>query len=401
MPIHNPVEQVYTVDDSNNDNGTGVAPVVAPTGSDNIALGQAALDSFNALTDDENIAFGKEALKNHAVGGVSYFAMLAIGTLAGTSLTGNNSKSLLIGYESAENAADIANSIFLGDGSGNSADTVTDSIFIGSDSAASSLTSSLDIAIGSSAFQNTSNTTLNIGIGNGALSGVDAGAFAGDSNIGIGTSVLSGEPFTANAVSGDFNVALGDGIFRDLQSGSNNIGIGKDSGHLSALRTGSDGVYIGNAARSTIAGADNAVAIGTGARVGDDDCMALGLNAFANAARSIQIGAGTNSVADSVQTSARFRASGGIDVDGTNTGTVGAVTINKHAGRVNIAAATASLVVTNNTVTAASHVLAILSTNDATAVIGSVVPGAGSFTIHMSANATAQSTIDFFVLDNA
>ena len=86
-------------------------------------------------------------------------------------------------------------------------------------------------------------------------------------------------------------------------------------------------------------------------------------------------------------------------IDYTNTATVGAVTINKAAGRVNIAASGTSVVVTNSLVTAASHVLAIVSQNDATAQVLNVVPAAGSFTITLQAAATAQVSIDFFVIN--
>ena len=87
-----------------------------------------------------------------------------------------------------------------------------------------------------------------------------------------------------------------------------------------------------------------------------------------------------------------------IFFDYTNTATVGAVTINKAAGRVNIAAAGTSVVVTNSLVTAASHVFAVMSTADATGRVTSVVPGAGSFTINTVA-VTAQSSFDFFVVN--
>lgn len=85
-------------------------------------------------------------------------------------------------------------------------------------------------------------------------------------------------------------------------------------------------------------------------------------------------------------------------MDYTNTGTVGAVTISKAAGRVNIAAAGSSVVVTNTLVTAASHVLANASTNDATCWVKSVVPAAGSFTLTTNANCTAQTSFDFLVI---
>lgn len=86
-------------------------------------------------------------------------------------------------------------------------------------------------------------------------------------------------------------------------------------------------------------------------------------------------------------------------VDFTNTGTVGAVTISKASGRVNIAAAGTSIVVTNTLVTAAAHVMAVASTNDATCWVKSVVPAAGSFTLTTNAACTAQTSFDFFLIN--
>lgn len=84
--------------------------------------------------------------------------------------------------------------------------------------------------------------------------------------------------------------------------------------------------------------------------------------------------------------------------DYTDTGVVGAVTINKMAGRVNIAAGGTSVVVTNSLVTAASKVIAIAATNDATAHVSNVVRSAGSFTINVTAT-TAQTAFDFIVFN--
>lgn len=89
---------------------------------------------------------------------------------------------------------------------------------------------------------------------------------------------------------------------------------------------------------------------------------------------------------------------GQVFVDYTNTSTVGAVTINKASGRVNIAASGTSVVVTNSLVTAASHVMAVMSTADSTGHVISVVPAAGSFTINTVA-VTAQTSFDFFVIN--
>ena len=86
-------------------------------------------------------------------------------------------------------------------------------------------------------------------------------------------------------------------------------------------------------------------------------------------------------------------------LDYTNTGTVGAVTINKAAGRVNIAAAGTSVVVTNSFATANAEIMAVASVNDATCWVKSVVPAAGSFTITTNAACTAQTAFSYFIVN--
>lgn len=85
-------------------------------------------------------------------------------------------------------------------------------------------------------------------------------------------------------------------------------------------------------------------------------------------------------------------------IDYTVTGTVGAVTINKSSGRCIVAAAAASVVVTNSNVTANSIIMVTIAQNDATAVIKNVVAAAGSFTITLNAAATANTAVNFFVV---
>jgi hypothetical protein len=87
-------------------------------------------------------------------------------------------------------------------------------------------------------------------------------------------------------------------------------------------------------------------------------------------------------------------------IDYTNTGTVGAVTINKAAGRVNIAAGATAIVVTNDKVTAASKVFPVPAQADANnPVLRSVVPALGSFTITVSTGPAANQAWDFFVVN--
>ena len=94
-----------------------------------------------------------------------------------------------------------------------------------------------------------------------------------------------------------------------------------------------------------------------------------------------------------------LNATADLIVNSTNTGTVGAVTINNNSGRVNIAAAGSSVVVTCNKCTTASHVFASLQTVDATAKSCAATSGNGSFTITLNAAATAQVAIDFLVVN--
>jgi len=79
--------------------------------------------------------------------------------------------------------------------------------------------------------------------------------------------------------------------------------------------------------------------------------------------------------------------------------TTGAQTISKPAGSVNFAAAAASLVVTNTLVTTSSVILATVATNDATMLSVQAVAAAGSFTLYANAAATAETRVNFLVVN--
>jgi hypothetical protein len=83
----------------------------------------------------------------------------------------------------------------------------------------------------------------------------------------------------------------------------------------------------------------------------------------------------------------------------TPSGTTGAQTINKGAGSVNFAAAATSLVVTNSLVSADSHILATVANNDSTMKAVRVVAGAGSFTLYADTAPSAETRVDFFVIN--
>jgi hypothetical protein len=83
----------------------------------------------------------------------------------------------------------------------------------------------------------------------------------------------------------------------------------------------------------------------------------------------------------------------------TVTATVGNVTIDKMTGTANVAAASTTLTVTNDRVTANSLVFATVRANDATAQIKNVVPAAGSFVINLTAAATANTSVSWWVIN--
>lgn len=97
----------------------------------------------------------------------------------------------------------------------------------------------------------------------------------------------------------------------------------------------------------------------------------------------------------------RIKNDGSVVFPFTNTaaGTTGAQTINKISGTVNFAATASSLVLTNSLITANSIVFAIARTNDATAQVKNVVPAAGSATINLTAAATAETSVGFWVIN--
>jgi hypothetical protein len=83
----------------------------------------------------------------------------------------------------------------------------------------------------------------------------------------------------------------------------------------------------------------------------------------------------------------------------TATGTTTVQTINRPSGTINIAAGESSKLVNNSLCTTASIVLPVMRTNDATALIDSIVPDNGSFTIYLTAAAAAEISVGFFIIN--
>lgn len=80
-------------------------------------------------------------------------------------------------------------------------------------------------------------------------------------------------------------------------------------------------------------------------------------------------------------------------------GTTGAQTISKNAGTVNFAAGATSLVVTNTLVTTNSIIVATVGTNDTTMKSVAAVAASGSFTLFPNAAPTAETRVNFIVIN--
>jgi hypothetical protein len=79
--------------------------------------------------------------------------------------------------------------------------------------------------------------------------------------------------------------------------------------------------------------------------------------------------------------------------------TTGSRTVNLPNGRNAFAAGTASITITNLLVTSTSRVFVVLQTNDATAILKSVVPGAGNFVVTLNGNATGITKFGWMVVN--
>lgn len=83
----------------------------------------------------------------------------------------------------------------------------------------------------------------------------------------------------------------------------------------------------------------------------------------------------------------------------TGTGVTGNQTINKMMGSVNFAAAATAITVTNSLVTTNSTIVATVGTNDTTLKSVNVVAGPGSFVLNANAAATAETRVNFLVVN--
>ena len=226
--------------------------------------------------------------------------------------------------------------------------------------------------------------------------GVNAGysSTTGYSNSNVG--VYAGRSITTGYSNSNVGVSAG----YSITTGSNNSNVGVNAGR--GITTGSNNSNFGQAAGRYLADGSTALTTPT-------NCVFLGSSTKASAdgvtAENVfgynAIGIGSNTTCIGASSNTKTQIYGDIILDKTVTaaGTTGAQTINKTCGSVNFAAGATSLVVTDNRVTTASVIVATVATNDTTMKTVLVVAAAGSFTITANAAATAETRVNFIVIN--
>ena len=231
-----------------------------------------------------------------------------------------------------------------------------------------------------------------------------------------------------------YNVSIGNNTLRSLLSGFSNAIFGYDAGR--SLVDGSSSTMVGVAAGQSAINPQSVVLIGTSCGVNlinpyqtvavgtsaaryladgstaltrSENCVYLGAMTRASAEDVTNenvfgynaTGIGSNSTVLGSSTVTKCQIFGDLILDKTITaaGITGAQTINKTVGSVNFAAGATSLVVTNNRVTTASVIVATVATNDSTLKSVVAVAAAGSFTLTASAAATAETRVNFIVIN--
>ena len=227
---------------------------------------------------------------------------------------------------------------------------------------------------------------------------------------GTGTNVIptSGQLLIGN-FAGSYTVAYltaGAGLFRTNGDGSLTVGI-SDTGVTAGSYGSASSVTtltVNDQGQLTVAGS---VAISISASQITSGTLSVargGTGLTTLTLNRIPYGNGTSAFQSSANLTydgSIFTAKANIVVNKTITaaGTTGAQTINQTSGSVNFAIAATSLVVTNSLVTTSSVILATVASNDATMKSVQAVAAAGSFTLYANAAATAETRVNFLVLN--
>lgn len=380
--------------------------------------------SYNCMY---NSFFGSESGDANTSGNLNLFA----GWQAGRHNT-IGTQNVFIGARAGDANIQGYHNTYIGVGAGQDLIDGVNNVIIGTDAALSSTQGSWNTIVGSQAGGNRGNYNTLLGFNVGDQN-------TGDYNILIGSNAGG---FTSNT-SGNYNVYIGRNSRSLTGTTDNSVAIGYD-----AVSTASNQIMLGGALinQTIVHGrlAINQDTTNSSARVhvtdinsGNGGTAILLNNKDANynlgdvqgqivfngsagsslsqqfsktslqSVKSAADGTGATDFVVKVQSSAndyerfRVKSTGAISINSTITpiGTTGNQTINKPSGRVNIAAGASSITITNNLVSSSSIILANCATNDTSAIVKNVIPGAGSFIVNLSNSATAETAINWLVFN--
>lgn len=287
------------------------------------------------------------------------------------------------------------------------------------------IASAKNIGLGAAALSSMTSGLYNVAIGHSAAYGMTAGSYniicGYQANGGGGQdfqgSVAIGHQAAYSATESSGCVAVGFQAAYGLTTGISVVYIGYQAGY--ANQTASQVVAVGREAlknhttgASTTAVGNNAgrsIADGSTSLVSATNCCYLGAStkASADAVTNENVfgynatGIGSNSTCIGSSAVTKCQIYGDMILDKTITagGTTGDQTINKTCGSVNFAPSATSLVVTNNRVTTSSVIVATVATNDSTMKTVLAVPAAGSFTLYANAAPTAETRVNWIVIN--
>ena len=272
--------------------------------SNNVAIGQEALEGTSSTTASNTVAVGYQALTALTTGAGN----TAVGYQAGDSIT-ESSYNTVVGYQAGQaQSSHSTNVTALGYQAGYSA--TSGGIFIGKQ-AGYSVNNSGNVFIGDNSGQNVTSGSSNVGVGNGALrrAGGSAGNVAVGSNAGTYTTAagntllghqsgqgVSGANF-ANTVAvgyqaltalttGASNTAVGYQAGAALTTGGSNTFFGYQAGDSS---TGSSQTLVGKTAGTGVTNQSQCVAVGSDSDV-DSNGVAVGHRAEVNAFYGVSVG---------------------------------------------------------------------------------------------------------------
>lgn len=209
------------------------------------------------------------------------------------------------------------------------------------------------------------------------------------------TGPIVGESFTSTAASGQVAVSGVNGS--KFCPGADTACFTSDGSNLSF--GGNFYANVGSFSSQTLTGHVNANTVRLMLRSGETDgASAYAFDLYTGSALSTA-GAVHTQFRNDATVIASIDKDGAYGMDGTDeSGTPGAATINKAAGRVAIVAAASTVVVTNSIVTADSIIVPVPEAVDATCTAFAITPAAGSFTISSTTGVcTATMPVSFVV----